>query len=80
MIRTIVSLEENDKRWLDSKAAREGVSMTELIRRAIKRWRTEESHARKFNRLLRVSSGIGSGADGLAVQRSLRNEWRRRPA
>ncbi len=80
MIRTIVSLDEKDKRWLDRKAAREGIPMTELIRRAVKRLRSEETDAAAFDRLLRATSGIGSGEDGLAVQRRLRDEWQGRPA
>jgi Arc/MetJ-type ribon-helix-helix transcriptional regulator len=80
MVRTIVSLDEEDKVWLDRKAAREGISMTELIRRAVKRLRSEEKEAQSFERLLRSTSGIGTGEDGLAAQRRLRDEWRRNPA
>mgnify|MGYP001089396897 CR=1 FL=1 len=80
MIRTVISLDEEDKRWLDKKAAREGIPMAEMIRRAVKRLRTEETEAQTFDRLLRSTSGIGSGGDGLALQRRLRNEWQRRLA
>jgi len=80
MVRTVISLDEKDKRWLDRKAAREGISMTELIRRAVRRLRSEEAAGSAFERLLRATSGIGSGEDGLAVQRRLRNEWQGRPA
>ena len=80
MIRTVISLDDNDKRWLDRRAAQEGISMTELIRRAVKRLRSEESKSQTFDRLLRSTSGIGSGEDGLAAQRRLRDEWQRRPA
>ena len=80
MIRTVVSLDEEDKRWLDKRAAKEGVSMTEIIRRAVRHMRSEESAARSFRRLLAATRGIGSGEDGLAVQKRLRNEWQRRPA
>lgn len=80
MVRTIISLDEKDKRWLDRKAAREGIPMTELIRRAVKQFRSEEADASAFERLLRSTSGIASGEDGLAVQKRLRDEWQGRPA
>ncbi|MBI3940707.1 MAG: ribbon-helix-helix protein, CopG family [Acidobacteria bacterium] len=76
----MVSIDEDDKQWLDRKAAREGVSMTEVIRRAVRRLRSEEAQAQDFARLLHATSGISQGEDGLAVQRRLRNEWRRRSA
>lgn len=78
MIRTVVSLDEEDKRWLDRKAAKEGISMTEVIRRAVRQLRSEETKAQSFDKLLRTTQGIGSGEDGLAIQKRLRNEWQRR--
>jgi hypothetical protein len=78
MVRTIVSLDEDDKRWLDDEAARQGVPMTEVIRRAVKRLRSEGERTVDFERLLAATRGIGTGEDGLAVQRRLRDEWERR--
>lgn len=80
MVRTVISIDEEDKRWLDRRAEREGIPMTELVRRAVKRFRSEETEAQRFDRLLKVTSGIGAGEDGLVVQRRLRDEWQRRPA
>lgn len=78
MVRTIVSLDEDDKRWLDDEAARQGVPMTEVIRRAVKRLRSEGERTVDFERLLAATRGIGTGEDGLAVQGRLRDEWERR--
>jgi hypothetical protein len=81
MVRTIISLDPDDKAWLDRKAREERVPMTRIVRRAIRRMR-EESGAEpsRFARLLRTTKGMGkSGADGLAAQRRLRREWDRRP-
>ncbi len=36
MVRIVISLGEGSKRSLDRRAARDGISMTELIRRAVK--------------------------------------------
>ncbi len=80
MVRTIISLDESDKRWLDRKAAKDGLSMTEVVRRAIRKLRSEEKETLVFNKLLRATSGIGSGEDGLAVQERLRNDWKGRSA
>lgn len=35
MIRTVIGLEEQDKSWLDHKAAEAGVPMAELVRTAV---------------------------------------------
>ena len=80
MVRTVVSLDEEDKQWLDEKASSEGVPMTEVVRRAVRHLRSEEMAAGEFDELLQATSGIGSGEDGLVVQRRLRNEWNRRSA
>ena len=79
MIRTIVSLDPDDKAWLDRKARQERTPMTRLVRRAIQRLREEsESNPSRFDVLLRETSGICRLGDGLAVQRRLRREWDRR--
>ena len=80
MVRTIISLEEGDKRWLDAEAAREGVPMTELIRRAVRQLRRETERLAAFDAMLERTTGIGSGGDGLVVQGRLRDEWERHPA
>ncbi|MBM4388328.1 MAG: ribbon-helix-helix protein, CopG family [Deltaproteobacteria bacterium] len=78
MTRTVISLDKDEKRWLDRKAEEQGVSMAELVRRAVHMMRAEETGAEEFEALLLATRGIGSGKDGLAVQRRLRNEWKRR--
>lgn len=79
MIRTIVSLDPDDKAWLDRKARQERMPMTRLVRRAIQRMRQEsEAHPAGFERLLLETSGLRKSGDGLAVQRKLRGEWDKR--
>jgi predicted transcriptional regulator len=81
MIRTVISLDPDDKAWLDRIAKKERVPMTRLVRRAIKRMR-EESEAKpsRFDELLKKTAGIGKGrfGDGLAYQRRLRKESERK--
>ena len=79
MIRTIVSLDPEDKAWLDRKARQERMPMTRLVRRAIQRMREEsEAQPSGFDHLLRATSGLRKSGDGLAVQRKLRGEWDKR--
>ena len=77
MIRPVVSLDAEGKRWLDAEAEREGVPMTELIRRAVRQLRRETERLAAFDAMLERTAGIGSGEDGLVVQRRLRDEWER---
>jgi hypothetical protein len=77
MIRTLISLEDEEKRWLDRRAKEEGVTMTEIVRKAVKRYRQEcGSQKLSYQRLLEQTAGLlSSGEDGLAVQGRLRSEW-----
>ena len=79
MVRTVIALDERDKAWLDRRAAREGVPMTELVRRAIRGLRTNSSEAPdpapSFDESLRLTSGLWRGQDGIKHQEKLRNEW-----
>ena len=79
MVRTLISLDAEDKAWLDRIAKREGVPMTRLVRRAIRRLRDEHgADPHGFERLLRETSGLWQAGDGLAYQRRLRSGWSRR--
>jgi hypothetical protein len=76
MIRTIISLDPEDKQWLDRKAEEENVTMTELVRQAIRRYRVEcEAASPSLDRLLAKTSGLWNREDGLDYQRRLRQEW-----
>ena len=78
MVRTVISLSEDDKAWLDRTARREGVTMTQLVRQAIaqlrRRW---EDDPPTLDELLDSTRGLWSGGDGLEAQKRLRDEWRR---
>jgi hypothetical protein len=76
MIRTIISLDPEDKLWLDRKAEEEKVTMTELVRQAIRRYREEcETATPSLDRLLAETSGLWPQEDGLDYQQRLRQEW-----
>lgn len=74
MIRTIISLDAEDKSWLDRRAEKTGVPMTQVVREAIRRMRHEEDES--FDALLERTRGNWRHGDGLAYQRRLRRQWR----
>ncbi len=79
MVRTVISLDPDDKAWLDRQAKAQRVPMTRIVRRAIQRLRKEaEANPTRFDQLLRETSGMHDVGDGLAYQRRLRREWDRR--
>jgi len=73
MTRTVVAIDNDIKRWIDIKAAQEGVPMTELVRRALRQYREREEQS--IDKLLDETSGIWTTGDGLEYQQGLRDEW-----
>jgi hypothetical protein len=82
MIRTLISLDDEDKTWLDRKAKEEGITMAQVVRSAVKRYR-EQCEASEtepsLEQLLRRTAGSWREGDGLAYQRAVRGEWERSP-
>lgn len=75
MSRTIITIETDDKIWLEQKSRQSKQSMAELIRKAIGEMRKrEESH---FKALLDQTAGIWKHGDGLQYQQDIRGEWER---
>ena len=77
MRRTIISLSDEDKTWLDLRAREERVSMTELVRRAVREYR-ERSGGRErplLDDLLERTRGCWNHGDGLDFQNAVRDEW-----
>ena len=78
MIRTVISLDEESKQWLDQQAKEENVSAAELIRTAVRTYRDEKKReALSLNELLKQTSGMWKAGDALAYQRRLRKEWQK---
>lgn len=80
MIRTVISLDPDEKQWLDRRAKEENTSMTELVRRAVRQYRTrqEEQDRPSFDEMLERTRGIWRREDGLEYQNKLRDEWQSR--
>lgn len=76
-IRTIISLDPEQKAWLDGLARETGKSMTAIVREALAAYRAQQNRKRKpvLDDLLAQTSGTWKKGDGLAWQRRLRDEW-----
>ena len=79
MVRTVISLDPEDKAWLDRKARETGKSMTALVREAVSRYRMEDGKRRKssLNDLLEKTKGLWKQGDALSWQKKMRDEWSR---
>ena len=80
MVRTVISLDSAEKAWLDAKSRAERVAMTELVRRAIRRFRQADESAspQGVRAVLAATRGLWTAGDGLAYQRRGRKAWSRR--
>ena len=79
MLRTIISIDEVDKKWIDQKAAKENKTMTAIIRQAIQFYRDFENKRIEFEKLSEKTRGIWKKGDGLKYQIAIRKEWDHRP-
>lgn len=78
MIRTVISLNDSDKRWLDQQAALQHVPMTEVVRQAVQTLRSvRQQSSEDFQALLDSTLGIWRHGDGLIWQQNARDEWTR---
>ena len=76
VVRTVVSLDERDKKWLDRKAREQGVTMTTLVRQAIRdlRMRGGASNDAEpaFEEILRMTKGTWKKGDAAVWVRKMR--------
>ena len=80
MIRTLISIDPEEKAWLDRKARELGVPMTAVVREAVARYRLEESRSGNdgLADALEQTRGLWRHGDGAAWQRQHRDEWKDR--
>jgi len=74
MMRMLISLEENDRRWLEQKAQETGMPMSEVVRQTIRQVRENEETPMKD--LLASTKGLWRKGDGLRYQQRIRKDWR----
>ena len=77
MRRTIISLSDEDKAWLDLRAREERVSMTEVVRQAVREYRERSGGGDRpsLDELLERTRGGWSHGDGLDFQNVDRDGW-----
>lgn len=76
MVRTIITLEDVDKKWLDRYSERSGRPTAETIRLAIKEFQ-KKTQSHEYQHALKASAGILKGAkvDSVKFVRKIREEW-----
>ncbi|HDM75506.1 MAG TPA: hypothetical protein ENG51_03445 [Deltaproteobacteria bacterium] len=74
--RTIITISEEDKRWLESYGRARGISLAEAIRRGIKKLREDEA-TETYRIMITKTKGLWKKGDGLKYQQRLRKEWGR---
>ena len=72
--RTIISIPEETKAWLESYSKIKGISIAEAIRKGITKLRQEEE-SDVYQTLLERTKGIWNKGDGLKYQQKMRSEW-----
>lgn len=77
MARTLINLPEDDKNWLDREARSRRVSMAELVRDAVRKYRVQQESLEhpSLHAALTRTRGIWRQGDGLAWQQRLRDDW-----
>ena len=75
--RTIITLSESDKSWLESYSKTYGLSMAEAIRMGIATLKNEKYRS-TYQKIVNETSGIWEKGDGLQYQNELRSEWSQR--
>jgi hypothetical protein len=72
--RTIITIPEEDKRWLESYSSLHRVSVAEAIRQGIRRLKEAELYE-NYQALVQNTKGIWKKGDGMTYQKKMRAEW-----
>jgi hypothetical protein len=72
--RTIITISEQEKRWLATYSGLHGVSLAEAIRRGIACLKSAEGD-NTYCKLVQNTTGIWKQGDALIYQNVIRSEW-----
>jgi hypothetical protein len=75
--RTIITISEEDKRWLESYSNLNRVSVAEAIRQGIRKLKEAELFE-NYQTLVQRTQGLWKKGDGLNFQKKIRAEWNSR--
>ena len=73
--RTIITISEDDKVWLENYSRTWRISAAEAIRRGIARLRDEEGGS-IYKKIVNETRGIWKQGNGLEYQTRVRSEWK----
>lgn len=78
MKRTVISLDNAEKKWLDKQANLRHIPMTEIVREALRYYRSKVESEKQLSieEILAQTAGIWKKGDGLTYQEKLRDEWK----
>ncbi|MFH1350894.1 MAG: hypothetical protein ABII26_08135 [Pseudomonadota bacterium] len=72
--RTIITLSEEDKSWLEAYGRAYNLSLAEAIRRGISKLK-ESEESNTYRELVNATKGVWKKGDGLEYQKKMRSEW-----
>lgn len=72
--RTIITISDKDKSWLEIYSKNHGISMAETIRKSITQLKERESE-NLYKTLVNETQGVWEKEDGLKFQDKIRSEW-----
>lgn len=72
--RTIITISEQEKRWLAAYSGLHGVSLAEAVRRGIACLKAAEGRD-AYRRLVRNTAGTWTRGDAMRYQEEIRLEW-----
>lgn len=72
--RTLITLPDEDKRWLIDYSRAHGISLAEAVRRGIHNLKLSERQ-NLYASLLKQTRGLWQKGDGLKYQKQIRAEW-----
>ena len=72
--RTIITISEQEKRWLAAYSGLHGVSLAEAGRRGIACLKAAEGHE-AYRKLVQDTRGIWIRGDAMRYQEEIRSEW-----
>ena len=75
--RTIITISEEDKQWLEHYSSLHRVSMAEAIRQGIRKLKEAEL-MENYQTIVKNTRGLWKKGDGLAYQKKIRTEWNSR--
>ena len=72
--RTIITLPEEDKKWLQSYSRAHDISLAEAVRKGVQKLRIAEQQE-LYRALVNNTKGIWKKGNGLEYQEDIRSEW-----